>query len=153
MWVCILTLNGEDHALADVWAHAIGGLTEVEATILFQDMSDEQRAVIHDLDTARQRHRVVLLWIPNTRWTESEREDYDELCSIWRSLHFNQIYYGTVWTYEHDNGQRKADRDASQYIDKEWKMGHVPSVPLACFHMTLGGGYPSTEQFRIPAFP
>lgn len=41
MQVCILTLNCEDHAFADVWAHAVGGLTEVEAPILFQDMSDK----------------------------------------------------------------------------------------------------------------
>lgn len=38
-------------------------------------MSDEQRAVTHDLDTACQRHRVVLLWVPNTRWTEREMEN------------------------------------------------------------------------------
>lgn len=26
-------------------------------------------------------------------------------------------------------------------------------LPLACFHMTFGGGYPSTEQFSTPALP
>ena len=79
--MCVLTLHSEDHALADVGAHSVGGLTEVESSILFQDVSDEQRAVIHDLDTARQRHRVVLLRIPNTRWTGREAGDNDELYS------------------------------------------------------------------------
>lgn len=69
MWVSILTLYGENHAFADVGAHPVGRLAEVEAAILFQDMSDEQRAVTHDLDTACQRHRVVLLRVANTRWT------------------------------------------------------------------------------------
>lgn len=74
MCVCILTLNSENHALADVRAHPIGGLTQVEATILFQDMSDQQRAITHDLDAACQRYRMVLLWVPNTRCTERQRQ-------------------------------------------------------------------------------
>lgn len=31
--------------------------------------------------------------------------------------------------------------------------GRAPALPLACFHMTFGGGYPSTEQFSTPALP
>lgn len=65
--VDVLTLNSERHALADVGAHPVGGLTQVKATILLQDVADEQRAVVHDLYSARQRHGMVLLWVPNTR--------------------------------------------------------------------------------------
>lgn len=68
--VCVLTLDGEDHALADVRAHPVGGLAEVETAVLLQNVSDEQRAVTHDLDPARQRHGVVLLGVPDTRWRE-----------------------------------------------------------------------------------
>lgn len=67
---CQLTLNGEDHALADVRPHAIGGLAEVKAPVFFQDVSYEEGAVTHELDAARQRHGVVLLRIPDSRWKQ-----------------------------------------------------------------------------------
>lgn len=70
VWGCHLTLNGEDHALADVGAHAVGRLAEVKAPVFFQDVSYEQGAVAHQLDAARQRHRVVLLRIPDASWKE-----------------------------------------------------------------------------------
>lgn len=74
----VLTLHGEDHALADVRAHAVGRLAEVEAAVFFQDVSDEQRAVVHDLDAACQRHGVVLLRVPDASWTREERRRGEE---------------------------------------------------------------------------
>lgn len=67
---CQLTLNGEDHALADVRAHAVGGLAEVKAAVFFQDVSYEEGAITHELDAARQRHRVVLLRVPDASLTQ-----------------------------------------------------------------------------------
>lgn len=69
-WGCQLTLNGEDHALADVRAHAVGGLAEVKAAVFFQDVSYEEGAITHELDAARQRHRVVLLRVPDASLTQ-----------------------------------------------------------------------------------
>lgn len=76
----VLTLDGEDHALADVRAHAVGCLAEVEAAVFFQDVSDEQRAVVHDLDAACQRHGVVLLRVADASWAErrGERRKVDD---------------------------------------------------------------------------
>lgn len=59
-----LTLDGEEHGLADVGAHAVAGLAEVVADVLFQDVADQQRAVWQDLDAAGEGHRVVLLRVP-----------------------------------------------------------------------------------------
>lgn len=67
---CQLTLNGEDHALADVRAHAVGGLAEVKAAVFFQDVSYEEGAITHELDAARQRHGVVLLRVPDASLTQ-----------------------------------------------------------------------------------
>lgn len=54
-------------------------------------MSDEQRAIIHDLNTASERHGVVLLWVPNTRWTEGDKtSNYDKV--ILQYLHLKAIY-------------------------------------------------------------
>ena len=36
-----LTLNSEEHGLADVGAHAVAGLAEVVADVLFQDVADQ----------------------------------------------------------------------------------------------------------------
>lgn len=59
-----LTLHGEEHGLADVGAHAVAGLAEVVADVLFQDVADQQRAVGQDLDAAGEGHWVVLLGVP-----------------------------------------------------------------------------------------
>jgi hypothetical protein len=61
-----LTLDGQDHALADVGAHPVGGLTQVVAPVLLQDVTNQQGAVPHDLDPTGQRHWVVLLGVPCT---------------------------------------------------------------------------------------
>lgn len=61
-----LTLDRQDHALADVGAHAVGGLAEVVSPVVLQDVTDQQRAVPHDLDPTGQRHWVVLLGVPYT---------------------------------------------------------------------------------------
>lgn len=67
---CQLTLNGEDHALADVRSHSVGGLAEVKTPVFFQDVSYEKGAITHELDAASQRNRVVLLGIPDAGWTQ-----------------------------------------------------------------------------------
>lgn len=59
-------------------------------------MSDEQRAVIHDLDTTCQRHGVVLLWVSNTRWKKKKqrqhnRGDYDAVAA---RLEFHEDLFG-----------------------------------------------------------
>lgn len=59
-----LTLDGEEHGLADVGAHAVAGLAEVVADVLLQDVADQQGAVGQDLDAAREGHGVVLLGVP-----------------------------------------------------------------------------------------
>lgn len=59
----VLTLDGEEHGLADVCAHTIAGLAEVVANVLLQHMADEQGAVGQDLDAARQGDGVVLLGV------------------------------------------------------------------------------------------
>lgn len=82
-----LTLHGEDHALADVRADAVGRLAEVEAAVFLQHVSDEQRAVVHDLDAACQRHGVVLLGVPDASWTDRKqwkgRDDDDDDWHDW----------------------------------------------------------------------
>lgn len=40
-----LTFHGEEHGLADVGAHAVAGLAEVVADVLFQDVAYQQGAV------------------------------------------------------------------------------------------------------------
>lgn len=100
-----LTFDSEDHALTDVWAHAVGGLTEVVASIILQDVPDEQRAVWHDLDPAGQRDRVVLLRVSHTCTTQSPR------------CHISVI-------------------DCCADMKGDWAL----VLPLACFHMTFGGG-------------
>lgn len=40
-----LTFHGEEHGLADVSAHAVAGLAEVVADVLFQDVAYQQGAV------------------------------------------------------------------------------------------------------------
>lgn len=65
-----LTLDGEEHGLADVGAHAVAGLAEVVAHVLFQDVADQQRAVGQDLGAAGEGHRVVLLRAP-APWKEA----------------------------------------------------------------------------------
>lgn len=37
-----LTLDSEEHGLADVGAHAVAGLAEVVADVLLQDVADQQ---------------------------------------------------------------------------------------------------------------
>lgn len=65
-----LTLDGEEHGFADVGAHAVAGLAEVVAHVLFQDVADQQRAVGQDLGAAGEGHRVVLLGAP-APWKEA----------------------------------------------------------------------------------
>lgn len=59
----VLTLDGEEHGLADVCAHAVAGLAEVVADVLLQHVADEQGAVGQDLDAASQGDGVVLLGV------------------------------------------------------------------------------------------
>lgn len=59
-----LTFHGEEHGLADVCAHAVTGLAEVVANVLFQDVAYQQRAVGQDLDAASEGHWVILLGVP-----------------------------------------------------------------------------------------
>lgn len=65
-----LTLDGEEHGLADIGAHAVAGLAEVVAHVLFQDVADQQRAVGQDLGAAGEGYRVVLLRAP-APWKEA----------------------------------------------------------------------------------
>lgn len=65
-----LTFHGEEHGLADVGAHAVAGLAEVVANVLFQDVADQQGAVGQDLDAAGEGHWVVLLGV-STPWKEA----------------------------------------------------------------------------------
>lgn len=65
-----LTLDSEEHGLADVGAHTVAGLAEVVADVLFQDVADQQRAVGQDLDAAGEGHWVVLLGVP-APWKEA----------------------------------------------------------------------------------
>lgn len=65
-----LTFHGEEHGLADVGAHAVTGLAEVVADVLFQDVAYQQGAVGQDLDAAGEGHWVILLGVP-TPWKEA----------------------------------------------------------------------------------
>lgn len=65
-----LTFHGEEHGLADVGAHAVAGLAEVVANVLFQDVADQQGAVGQDLDAAGEGHWVVLLGV-STPWKKA----------------------------------------------------------------------------------
>lgn len=66
-----LTLDSEEHGLADVSAHAVAGLAKVVADVLLQDVADQQGAVGQDLDAAGEGHGVVLLGVP-APWKEAE---------------------------------------------------------------------------------
>ena len=72
-----LTFHGEEHGLADVGAHAVAGLAEVVANVLFQDVADQQGAVGQDLDAAGKGHWVILLGVP-TPWKEAAVSRYWE---------------------------------------------------------------------------
>lgn len=61
-----LTLDGEDHALTNVGAHTVRGLTQIIPAVIFQHVADEQGAIRHDLDAAGKRDGVVLLGVSNT---------------------------------------------------------------------------------------
>lgn len=65
-----LTFHGEEHGLADVGTHAVAGLAEVVADVLFQDVAYQQGAVGQDLDAASEGHWVILLGVP-TPWKEA----------------------------------------------------------------------------------
>lgn len=68
-WGQELTLDGEEHGLADVGAHTVAGLAEVVADVLFQDVAYQQGAVGQDLDAASEGHWVILLGVP-APWKE-----------------------------------------------------------------------------------
>lgn len=128
--VWLLTLHGEEHGLADVGAHAVAGLAEVVADVLLQHVADEQRAVGQDLDAARQRDGVVLLGV----------------AAPWQGTRGHGA----------QPGQSRAGGSVPGWpCQRGCSHPHGgPRVsPLACFHMTFGGGYPSTEQFSTPALP
>lgn len=65
-----LTLDSEEHGLADVGAHAVAGLAEVVADVLLQDVADQQGAVGQNLNAAGEGHWVVLLGVPAS-WKEA----------------------------------------------------------------------------------
>lgn len=60
----LLTLDSEEHGLADIRPHTVAGLAKVIANVLLQHMTNKQRAVGKDLNAAREGHRMVLLGVP-----------------------------------------------------------------------------------------
>lgn len=133
----LLTLHGEKHGLADVCAHPVAGLAEVVADVLLQHMADEQGAVGQDLDAAREGYGVVLLGVAASyEATQRHRAQSRQrsACEAW------------CWGGHAEKGLAPTCTEVPTRC-------RASPLPFACFHMTFGGGYPSTEQFSTPALP